>query len=132
MSAMERVWSEAQQRALDLVLSGKSVLVTGAGGAGKSALIDEMKRVMGERRLLLAVTATTGIAAVNIGGKTLHSLMRVSPMDVESKTKEELAQKVGKMRHFGEEMRTLKAIIIDEVSMLDRSEEHTSELQSQR
>ena len=33
-----------QQRALDLVLEGKNVFVTGVGGTGKSVLLREMRR----------------------------------------------------------------------------------------
>jgi ATP-dependent DNA helicase PIF1 len=73
-----------------MVLRGKSVFFTGSAGmylavellfiqlyqgTGKSVLLREMIRNLklhnGKRSL--AITASTGIAAVNIGGCTLHS-----------------------------------------------------------
>jgi ATP-dependent DNA helicase PIF1 len=42
-------------------------------GTGKSVLLKEIIRYCGGRSPLLAVTASTGMASVNIGGVTLHS-----------------------------------------------------------
>lgn len=44
-----------------------------AQGTGKSVLIREIIRWAVRARLILSVTASTGMAAVNIKGKTLHS-----------------------------------------------------------
>jgi ATP-dependent DNA helicase PIF1 len=66
--------SAEQQRVLDMVLKDKkSLFFTGSAGTGKSvllrAIIDEMETIYGP---MLAVTASTGIAATNINGCTLH------------------------------------------------------------
>ena len=45
-------------------------IVCGTAGTGKTYLINALKQVLGEKRL---VTATTGIAAFSINGQTLHS-----------------------------------------------------------
>lgn len=66
----------AQQRSvIEMVKQGKNVFFTGSAGTGKSVLLREIIRVCGKDmgRKELAVTAYTGIAAVNIGGSTLHS-----------------------------------------------------------
>lgn len=66
--------SPEQQRVLNLVKAGKNVFFTGAAGTGKSVLLKEIiKWCRGEGNRRLAVTASTGIASVNIGGSTLHS-----------------------------------------------------------
>ncbi len=57
-----------QQRALDVVLSGRSTVVAGPAGSGKSFFIRTLKA----RRPDAVVTAMTGLAAVNVGGVTLH------------------------------------------------------------
>lgn len=67
----------AEQRAvLDLVLSGKSVFFTGSAGTGKSFLLRRIVEALREEYEgspdAVHVTASTGIAACNIGGVTIH------------------------------------------------------------
>ena len=66
--------SEEQKRVYDMaVRDQKSLFFTGSAGTGKSvllrAIIEKLKSVHGSR---VAVTASTGIAACNINGCTLH------------------------------------------------------------
>ncbi|EUC32081.1 hypothetical protein COCCADRAFT_49239, partial [Bipolaris zeicola 26-R-13] len=70
--------SEEQQNVLKLVVDyKKSVFFTGSAGTGKSVLLREI--ITGLRKKYarepdrVAVTASTGLAACNIGGVTLHS-----------------------------------------------------------
>lgn len=49
------------------------LLISGAQGTGKSVLIREIIRWSVRARRIISVTASTGMAAVNIKGKTLHS-----------------------------------------------------------
>ncbi|KAI0803018.1 hypothetical protein BC629DRAFT_89830 [Irpex lacteus] len=65
--------SAEQQHVLDLVQSRKSVFFTGSAGTGKSVLLREIIKWYEAKHINFAVTASTGIAAVNIGGCTLHS-----------------------------------------------------------
>jgi hypothetical protein len=72
--------SPEQQRILDLVMQGRSLFFTGSAGVGKSVLTRAIIRGLRakyrsgrEDRNTVGVTATTGIAAINIGGCTLHS-----------------------------------------------------------
>lgn len=67
-----------QQRAvLDAVAQGRNVFVTGSAGVGKSMVIAEIDRLLKSLGKRFKLCATTGIAAVNIGGvtqaTTLHS-----------------------------------------------------------
>ena len=64
--------SPEQQEVLDTVKAGKNVFFTGAAGTGKSVLLREIVNWCRGRKIL-AVTASTGIASINIGGQTLHS-----------------------------------------------------------
>jgi len=44
-----------------------------ATGTGKSVLLREIIKIFGETPSKLGITASTGIASVNIGGTTIHS-----------------------------------------------------------
>lgn len=57
-----------QDRPLELLQQGRSVFVTGSAGTGKSATLQKIRA-----SLPIAVTASTGIAAMNVGGSTYHS-----------------------------------------------------------
>lgn len=62
-----------QELALAILLSGKSALLTGPAGTGKTHLLNTFvaqARNMGKK---VAVTATTGLAATHLGGNTIHS-----------------------------------------------------------
>jgi len=59
-----------------------NVFLTGQAGTGKSTLLREfLSRVEGVRDV--AITAPTGIAALNVGGTTVHRWcgMRLGPQD---------------------------------------------------
>ncbi|TBU64714.1 hypothetical protein BD310DRAFT_943719 [Dichomitus squalens] len=66
--------SPEQRYVLAKVQRGESVFFTGSAGTGKSVLLREIIRAKGGRPgKYLGITASTGIASVNIGGCTLHS-----------------------------------------------------------
>jgi ABC-type dipeptide/oligopeptide/nickel transport system ATPase component len=60
-----------------VVDQGRSVFFTGSAGTGKSVLLREIIRALKKKYAgkgdAVAVTASTGIAACNIGGVTIHS-----------------------------------------------------------
>ncbi|CAH1765013.1 4304_t:CDS:2 [Entrophospora sp. SA101] len=73
--------SSEQTKIYDLVVHENSnVFFTGAAGTGKSLLLRVLIKALKQKHEKISydkdsigVTATTGIAAINIGGKTLHS-----------------------------------------------------------
>ena len=65
-----------QEAALQEMLSGTNVFLTGEAGTGKSTIIKEFERRTPKNCVFLA---PTGIAAVNIGGSTIHSFLRFAP-----------------------------------------------------
>lgn len=71
--------SSEQQRAFDLIEStDKCQLIIGKPGVGKSVLIRHLTTV-GQKHYVIA--APTGLAALNIGGKTLHSIFGITPSE---------------------------------------------------
>lgn len=113
--------SNEQRKVLDLVVDGqKSVFFTGSAGTGKSVLLREIIRVLRDRHKRetdrVAVTASTGLAACNVGGVTLHSFASIGL------GKEAVPELVRKIKRNGKSklrwMRT-KILVIDEISMVD-------------
>ena len=60
--------------ALWLVRQGRSFFITGKAGTGKTTLLKEIVKECRACGKNIAVSAPTGIAAMNAGGQTLHSL----------------------------------------------------------
>ena len=88
------------------------MIVCGSAGTGKSYLINCIKEMLGSECIL---AAPTGVAAFNIGGQTLHSLLRIplqktSFSDVEGPS----------LRELQERFEDVLYLIIDEMSMVGR------------
>lgn len=90
--------------------SPESLFITGRAGTGKSTLLSYFKAHTVQN---IVVLAPTGVAAVNIGGATIHSFFQFKP-DV---TIDKAWAKGAKPRH-PELYRALDAIVIDEISMV--------------
>lgn len=101
-----------QRGVFDAVVDeGRSVFVTGRAGTGKSTLLTAIVDAMPGG---VAVCAPTGVAALNVGGQTIHSLFRLRPgiQDHES-----LARYLS--HDTRETLRGIDTLIIDEVSMVN-------------
>jgi len=83
------------------------LFLTGRAGTGKSALIDYIKTRLGTG---LAVVAPTGVAALNVGGQTIHSFFGIRP---EMIIPEEIAPRKDKR----ELLNAVTHLIVDEASM---------------
>ena len=99
-----------QEQALKLMLSGKNVFLTGEAGTGKSTVLHEFKRRATQDCVFLA---PTGIAAINVGGTTIHSFFLLQPGLLTPDNIEDIEN--GKRKRL---IRATKTIIIDEISML--------------
>lgn len=101
----------------EAVLAGHNVLILGAAGTGKSVLIRRLSDKLGANKSV-AITASTGIAACNIKGVTIHKFMGI--MDGRFQN-EEIASKILNDEKFyktKEQIKKIDCIIIDEISML--------------
>lgn len=105
--------NQKQQEAFDKILNGENVYVSGAGGVGKSYLIETIKAKF-ERSGDTIFLAPTGIAAMNIGGATIHSTFQL-PTHV---LKNSDAQKCSEKRKVANVLLATKRIVIDEISMV--------------
>jgi ATP-dependent DNA helicase PIF1 len=95
------------------IMKKRSVLITGPAGTGKSFLLKFLKEKLGSR---LRVVATTGVAAINVGGSTFHSWAGIG---LGEGTAEELAETILENPRATARIRKAAVLAVDEVSMLD-------------
>lgn len=104
-----------QERALELLQQGRNVFLTGPAGSGKTTVLNQFIDWAEEQGKNVAVTASTGIAATHLNGKTIHSWAGIGIADRMSPEQlDELAQKEYLHKRFTQ----TDVLIIDEVSML--------------
>ena len=113
--------SHEQKHILDLVVQKKkSVFFTGSAGTGKSVLlrqiIQELRKTHIREPDRVAIAASTGLAACNIGGVTLHSFAGIG---LGKDTVEEHVKKIKKNTKARHRWLRTKILIVDEISMID-------------
>lgn len=113
--------SDEQKNVLHLVVNqGKSIFYTGSAGTGKSvlmrAIITGLKHKYKTGSDSVAVTASTGLAACNIDGMTLHSFAGAG---LAKEPAPELIKKIKKNPKTRGRWQRVKVLVIDEVSMVD-------------
>jgi ATP-dependent exoDNAse (exonuclease V) alpha subunit len=102
-----------QEQALAILESGRSTLLTGAAGAGKTYVLNQFVKRAKKRGQSVAITATTGLAATHLNGTTIHAWSGIGVHDffdkhqvaTMAKTRQELIKKAD-------------VLVIDEISML--------------
>jgi ATP-dependent exoDNAse (exonuclease V) alpha subunit len=102
-----------QGLALEIMLSGESVLLTGPAGAGKTFVLNQFIKLAKADGKHVSVTATTGLAATHLGGTTIHSWAGIGVSD---HLPQGFADHVAKGRR--EIIEKTDVLIIDEISML--------------
>lgn len=102
-----------QSRAIEIMLSGDNVLLTGQAGSGKTWTINEFVKQAKRQRKKVVVTATTGLASSHIGGQTIHSW---SGMGLNDHLSEDYVYTISETRKKG--IRKTDVLIIDEISMM--------------
>ncbi|KZT65015.1 hypothetical protein DAEQUDRAFT_561427 [Daedalea quercina L-15889] len=114
------VLSAEQTHILNLAKEGKSLFYTGSAGTGKSVLLREIIAALRQkyRRTAdaIAITASTGIAACNIGGVTIHSFAGIG-LGIENA--DALFTKIKKNKKASSRWLRTEVLIIDEVSMVE-------------
>lgn len=101
--------SDEQQKIFDIIENqNRNVFITGKAGTGKSALLQYFKYKSKKR---LVVVAPTGIAALNVGGQTIHSLFRIPPAFTD-KNNLKVYPKTALL------LRNIDTLVVDEISMV--------------
>jgi ATP-dependent DNA helicase PIF1 len=108
--------SDDQQRAFEMLESGENVFLTGGAGSGKSYLVRCFREQVNPKTFPLL--ASTGAAAVIIGGRTFHSFFGLGIMDGgEAATLARVQNDQRAMKRISQ----VDGIIIDEISMIPSS-----------
>lgn len=107
-----------QPEAIEIMLSGKNVFLTGEPGAGKTYTLNEYIRQAKEAGKRIAMTASTGIAASHIDGMTIHSW---SGLGIKDSIQDWEIDKMAWQPKFMEKYNTVDVLVIDEISMLHGS-----------
>lgn len=105
--------TDEQQKVFDAAMEGESFFLTGNAGTGKSFVLKQIIKAFKAQHQQFYVTASTGIAAVNVHGSTLHSLLMISP------STDLTGSLDNKHKRIAEKMFTANSgtLIIDEISM---------------
>jgi len=102
--------SAEQQALFDAIETTREhIFVTGRAGTGKSTLLNHLSWNTSKQ---IVICAPTGVAALNVGGQTIHSLFRL-PIGVIADRKIEQNADVRKL------LNTIETLVIDEVSMVN-------------
>jgi ATP-dependent exoDNAse (exonuclease V) alpha subunit len=107
-----------QPEAIEIMLSGKNVFLTGEPGAGKTYTLNKYIRQAKEAGKRIAMTASTGIAASHIDGMTIHSW---SGLGIKDSIQDWEIDKMAWQPKFMEKYNTVDVLVIDEISMLHGS-----------
>jgi len=110
-----------QEQAIAILKSGENVFLTGSAGTGKTYVLNEYIKYLKERKVHVAVTASTGIAATHIGGQTIHSW---SGIGVKSALTRRDITNMADKKYLREHLEDVKVLIIDEISMLHKKQLH--------
>lgn len=105
-----------QNQALQILLSGKNVFLTGEPGAGKSYTINMFTAELAKRGKYPDITASTGIAATHINGVTIHSWSGIGIKEVITESD---LRVILKKSYVVDRILRAEVLIIDEISMLN-------------
>ena len=100
--------TKSQKEAMDLLVKGQNVFLTGEAGTGKSFLLNQFVTKVKDKNVLL--TAPTGIAALNINGATLHRTFHLAT-DIVGLAQEPSESSISDV------VKKADILIIDEISM---------------
>ena len=102
--------SPEQQAVFDAIeTTQQNLFITGRAGTGKSTLLNHLADNTSKQ---IVICAPTGVAALNVGGQTIHSLFRL-PIGVIADHDIEQSAELRKL------LGTIDTLVIDEVSMVN-------------
>ncbi len=90
--------------------------MTGSAGSGKTFLLNQFIDDLKSKKIKVGITASTGIAATHLNGRTIHSWCG---MGIAKKLNKKQIRKILMWEELLERIKNAQVLIIDEISMLD-------------
>lgn len=103
--------NENLNKIIDFIKNGENLFITGYAGTGKSYILNKLKK-----KFKIDVTSTTGLAAVNVQGQTIHSWAGVG---ICNRPVDDVVEKILTRAKLKKQIQTCEILAIDEISMLD-------------
>ena len=100
---------------VDAVFAGQNVLISGAAGVGKTYVSKLVFDFLQNNGVSIGKTAMTGVAALNIGGNTIHSFAGLGLGDLPVAA---MITAIRKNKKAKARIETCQILVIDEVSMM--------------
>lgn len=104
-----------QKTALKMLKTGQNIFLTGQAGAGKSYVLNQYMNYLRQHNIKAAMTASTGIAAAQMGGMTIHAW---AGMGIKSSFDSEDYKRIEKRHTLIQRLKDTEVLIVDEISML--------------
>lgn len=104
-----------QDTALKLLKAGENVFLTGSAGAGKTYTLNQYIQYLKARKIPVAITASTGIAATHMNGMTIHTWAGIG---IKDQLAENDLKRMKERKYLREHLEKVQVLIIDEISML--------------
>jgi len=108
--------SNEQKFCFDMAMKGHNLFVSGPGGVGKSFTLESIIKEFNNRGRRCKVSASTGVAALNVGGCTIHSLLGTTIKSTVAEAKILLGTR--NFHKAVDRLTRVDTIIVDEISML--------------
>lgn len=106
-----------QEEALNYIIKGESIFLTGSPGTGKSFTLKKIVEYLKTTSINYGITALTGAAAILINGQTLHSFLGIG---LGNDNVDKLYDNVKKnKKKIYNTLKNLDLLIIDEISMMN-------------
>ena len=102
-----------QKEAFAILESGHNVLLTGPAGSGKTFLLNKFIALLKNKKIGVAITASTGIAATHIGGRTIHSWAGIG---IKDNLSVQGIRSLAKKSYLKKQFEKQTVLIIDEIS----------------
>jgi ATP-dependent DNA helicase PIF1 len=112
-------WTSGQLLAREKLATPNNIFLTGGAGTGKSTVIQDFLKSGIDGTKTTAVLASTGTAAILLGGRTFHSFFGLGIMEGGV---EQVVARATKHQGIIQRLRKTDQILLDEISMIGANE----------